>query len=448
MSSVRSFRPAVPGWCLALSILLNASHALAAEPEEPAKVAMTANQLLDLADKLATTGDRAAAERTYRALFDDPSVEVRSEARFRLAMLFVQSQRLSDAAILLREILDEQPRAQRVRLELARVLDLMGDDAGARRALREAQAGGLPPDVARFVDRYSAALRAQKPLGGSIEVAFAPDSNINRATRSDTLGTVLGDFELDEDARERSGLGAALRGQGYARWPVSKSTNLFGRISGSADIYRSTKFNDLALAVTAGPEFRSGADRFSIEVGSLWRWYGGRAYSQSTLLGANYFHPMGRTAQLRMTASLAFIDNRLNSSQDGQTYAGSIGYERAVSARAGFGITVSAERQALRDPGYSTWSGQISFTGYREVGAVTLFASATYGKLEADQRLFLFPEPRSDQTYRASLGATFRKLRIGAFAPFIRATFERNHSNSEIYDYRKVRAELGVSRAF
>ena len=42
-------------------------------------------------------------------------------------MMLVGLQRLAEAAVLLREILDEQPNAQRVRLELAHVLDLIGD---------------------------------------------------------------------------------------------------------------------------------------------------------------------------------------------------------------------------------------------------------------------------------------------------------------------------------
>lgn len=55
---------------------------------------------------------------------------------------------------------------------MARALELIGDEAGARRALRKAQAGGLPTEVARFVDRYSAALRARKPFGASLEIAL------------------------------------------------------------------------------------------------------------------------------------------------------------------------------------------------------------------------------------------------------------------------------------
>lgn len=437
--------------CLFTVLLVPAGNAQAAEspaPDSQQTVSVSADQLLAVADRARNAGDLAMAEKAYRALFADPSVEVRSEARFRLAMMSVAMRRFPEAAILLREILDEQPDAQRVRLELARVLELMGDEAGARRALREAQAGGLPPNVARLVDRYSAALRAQKSLGASIDIALAPDSNINRATRSDTLGTVLGDFELDRDAKQQSGIGLSLRGQGYARLPFGKGANLFGRVSSSADLYRDRSFNDIGLAATIGPELRIGADRLSLEAGSVWRWFGGQPYSQALTVGLNYFHPLGRKAQLRGTASVALVDNRLNQIQDGQTYSASLSYERALSNRAGVGVTLSVERQAMRDPGYSIWGGQTTLFGYRELGPITLIATLSYGRLKADERLLLFPEARSDRLYRASLGATFRNFRISTFAPFVRATYERNRSATEIYDFRKLRTEIGVTRAF
>lgn len=418
------------------------------DSSEPAKIAVSADQLLILADQARRAGDLSTAEAAYRALFADPSIEVRSEGRFRLAMMLVGLRRLAEAATLLRIILDEQPSAQRVRLELARVLDLIGDEAGARRALREAQAGGLPPDVARFVDRYSSALRAQKPIGASIEVAIAPDSNINRATRSDTLGTILGDFELDEDARQRSGVGLAIRGQGYARFLLSGNVNLLGRVSGSADLYRASEFNDLALAVGVGPELRSGADRLSLEIGSLWRWFGGVSYSRAKTISANYFHPLGRKSQLRGTASVAFISNQINELQDGQTYSASVSYERALSNRAGTGISLSGNRQAFRDPGYSSWGIQTTVFAYREAGPLRIFAAAGFDRHRADERLLLFPKLRNDHLYRASLGATFRNFRIGPFAPFARATYERNRSIIEIYNFRRVRSEIGVTRAF
>lgn len=431
-------------------IMISSPATAATQTAEPPRstVSLTADQLLAFADRAQRAGEFGVAEGAYRALFDDASVEVRSEARFRLAMLFVVRKRLADAGVLLRRILDEQPGAQRVRLELARVLDMMGDEVGARRALREAQAGGLPPEVARFVDRYSAALRSRKPFGASVELAIAPDSNINRATRSNTLGTVIGDFTLDEEAREKSGIGAALRAQAYVRRDVGKSVTLLARAGAAADIYKKSAFNDISLSLAAGPEIRSGSDRVTIEAGTIWRWFGGDPYSTTMTLGANYFHPLDRRSQLRVIATVGDVDNRRNRLQDGQAYTLSLNYERALSSRAGVGVSVAADRQALRDPGYSTASGQLTLLGYGEVGAATLIATIGYGRLEADARQFIYPRRRVDDLFRVSLGATFRQLAIGEFAPFVRVIGERNRSTIELFDYRRLRTEFGITRAF
>lgn len=437
--------------CGLLVLLAIASPAFGqqAEAGETRQIStLSADALLDFANQALEAGNAQLAERVYRALFDDPSVAIRSEARFRLAMMFAGRDRLSEAALLLRHILDEQPHAQRVRLELARLLDRMGDDRGARKMLREAQAGRLPEEVARFVDRYSAALRQRKPIGASIDIALAPDSNINRATRSETLGTIFGDFIIDEESRSRSGIGLALRGQAYARQPIGERANLLGRVSALADLYRDSDFNDLALGISAGPEIRRGADRISIEGGGLWRWFGGNLHSRSATFSVNYLHPIGRTAQLRATFGLGLVDNRLNDLQDGQSYSASLGFDQALSSRAGIGIGLAVDRQALRDPAFSSWGGLATLFGYREAGPVTLVAALGHGRLEADARLPLFPKARSDRLFRASLGATFRNMRIGTFAPFIRTTFERNRSTVAFHDFRKIRTEFGIGRAF
>jgi hypothetical protein len=350
-------------------------------------------------------------------------------------MLIANQGKQSEAAVLLRQILDEEPGAQRVRLELAHLLELMGDEAGARRALREAQAGGLPPEVARIVDRYSAALRAQKPFGATFELALAPDSNINRATRSDTLGTVLGDFTLDQDARARSGVGLALRGQVYGRLPLGKKTGLLARVSCAGDFYREGEFNDTSLGISAGPEFHLGSDRLTAEAGGNWRWFGGEPYATTLTASLNYLHPLGRTSQMRAAAGIGTISNKRNRLLNGHNYSLSLSFERALSSRAGIGVTLSA-------------SGQLTLLGYREIGPVTLVATLSYGRLEADQRLAIFPERRIDDLYRASVAMTLRNLRVGSFSPFLRITGERNHSSIELFDYRRIRTEVGVTRAF
>lgn len=435
------------GMLLAISDAAQSSTGLQG-PRSERRVELTAEQMFALAEEAGRRGDLAAAEAVYRALAEDPSIDLRSEARFRLAMMAVSRGRFADAAILLRRILDERPDAHRVRLELARILERMGDDVGARRALREAQAGGLPPDVARLVDRYSAALRARKPFGASIELAIAPDSNINRATRSETLGTVIGDFVLDEDSRERSGTGIAARGQAFVRRPIGERTNLLARISGSTDLYRHGDFNDLALGLSAGPEVAVGRDRIALEVGVLRRWYGGRKLSDTVHIGINWMRPVDRQSQLRTTLVAGIVDRALNPLQDGKNWSLSIAYERALSSRAGVAISLSAFLQDLQDPGYSIASVRAELTGYRDFGPTTVVGTLAYGRLESPERLIIYPRRRVDDHFRLSVAATFRQLAVQGFAPLVRIIAERNRSSIELFDYRRLRGEFGIARAF
>lgn len=405
-------------------------------------------QMFALADAALARERVDQAEALYRALLSNPDPEIRAEARFRLATILAKRGRREEAARLLREILDEKPEAHRVRLELAALLDAIGDEAGARKALREAQAAGLPPDVARFVDRYAAALRARKRFGISADIAIAPDSNVNRATRSDRLGTVIGDFNLDPETRQQSGVGLALASQIFLRTRSRGRANLILRGSGTASLYRDSRWNDVGATVGIGPELRLGDERLTLEANLAGRWFGGRLYSTTTGITATWLHPLGRTAQLRSSISLGRVDSRQSALFDGTSLLLSTGWERALSARGGIGTLLTVERQALGDPAWSTSGGSISAFGYRDIGRLTGILNLQLGHLEADARLSLLPRRRIDTSFRASATIIVRRSGFGRFAPLLRLTAERNDSSVEIYAYRRVRAEVGITRAF
>jgi tetratricopeptide (TPR) repeat protein len=405
-------------------------------------------QMFRLAEVAIGRGDRETALAIYAALESNPDAEIRAEARFRHAKQLLGDKRNQEAAVLLRRLLDEKPRATAARLELAHALQLLGDTDGALREVRAVQASGLPPAVARLVDRYSEALRAQRPFGASFEVSVAPDSNINRATRSDTLGTVLGDFEIAKDAKARSGTGLALNGQMYRRLPLGPDDSLLFRLSGLADLYRRTEFNDITADVAVGPDLAFGRDRLQLELGASQRWYGQKPFMRSARIAATFSHPLGSTTLVRLSGSAALVDNQLNDLQDGKAYSARMGVEHALSADMGIGGNISLDRQALRDPGYSTSGWRAGLFGWHDVGRMTFTAEAEVGELHADERLALFPDRRSDRFVSLSLGATFRQLQWHGFAPVSRFTVERNRSSVGFYDYRRVRSEVGVVRAF
>jgi hypothetical protein len=423
---------------------------VAAAPAAGQKVELSAAQLFAYADAARDRGDYATAEAAYQALFQDPDLELRTEARFRLAEMYTNLMgKHRDAAVLLRRILDDKPDATAVRLELARVDALIGNFQDARRELRAAEAGGqLPPEVRQQVRFFSNALTALKRVGGGLEVSLAPSTNINRATSSDTLGTVIGDFTLSDDARAQSGVGLSVQGQGYARVPLGAKTDLLLRAAGSADLYRQSEFDDLIASFQAGPQWLSGKDRLSVSGAATWRWYGLDPYTFDYGVTGDWQHPIGGRTQLKLDGSALKEDNRRNGLESGERYGLSAEVDHAFSARFGGGLSLSGMRQVAQDPGYSTASGGASVYLYRELGRTTAVLNLGYRHLEADERLFLYPERRKDDDVNVQLSGTFRALTVGTFAPIARMGYERNWSTVGIYDFHRISAELGITAAF
>lgn len=436
---------------------LTAALALAGESAQPATPPppppqlaqqLSAAQMLALAERASAADDLEAAQILYAALERDPVRAVRNEARFRLAALRSAAGDLTGAALLLRRILDEEPGAQRVRLELAVVLQRLGDLSGARRAFREAQAGGLPDDVARVVDGYVSRLRSLQPYGASLEVGIAPDSNINQSTASDRLGTVFGDLVLDDAARGRSGLGLLIDADAHAELVRLGALRFVGRTSVNATGYVERQFGSATGKASVGAELQAGAGQLSMQAGAIARNFGGAPYSRSEFASLDLVGPLGRRAQARAEGSAEAIDNLRNDLQDGHAYSASVGYERALSSTRGAGIFASVERQSLSDAGYSTTSGQLTIFAYQSFGQASVTAAASLGRLAADEALFIYREARSDRIVRLALSLTHRRLQAFGFTPVVRLIAEENASNIAIYDYRRLRSEFALARAF
>jgi outer membrane protein len=423
--------------------------ASAGAPEVRPPLRLTAVQTLELASRAEQHGNVEIAKQAYSALARDPNVEIRAEAMFRHGRMLAEAGKLDEAAKLFRRVLDERPDATLVRLEFAQVLNRLGDNAQALRELRAVQATRLPASVARLVDRFSEALRAARPMGASIEVAVAPDSNISRATRTDTLRTIFGEFEIDEDGKAKSGIGLSLSGQAYRRLPLGESDHsVLLNLNGAADLYRKMKFSDLALDVSGGPELQLGRSRLNVEAGATQRWYGLKPYVRSARLGATWRRPVGDRSQIQLAGSTGLVDHQANDLQDGKFHSGQIGFEHALSPTMGVGLSLGTDRMAAKDPAYSTTNRRAGVFGWRDLGRMTVTLAAEFGRLKADDRLLLLPEVRADRLTRLTLGATFRQFTFAGFAPVSRLVIERNRSSVEFYDYSRTHTEIGIVRAF
>lgn len=429
--------------------LCASAPALAAQPAAaPARLVLEPAAMLVVADRLEAGGRSKDAELVLRALLSDPDAELRAEARYRLAQLLRRNGAPRAAAVELRRLADDKPGAVNVRLALAQLLADLGDEDSARRELRALGAARLTGDTALLVDRFAAALRASKPWAASLEIAVAPDSNINRATRSDVLGTVIGDFRIDEDGQARSGVGLAVKAQAQRRFALGEDGGFVVRAGGRADLYRAGEFNDLAADLSAGPQLRLGRGQVELGAGLTQRWFGRRPFLRAARIAASFAAPLDARTRLRLDGTAASIDNMRNDLQDGRAFSAQASLERALSPTTAVAVSLGGERYGASDAGYSTWGWRAGLAGRREVGRATFTASAEYGRLRADERLILLPDRRSDRFASLSLGATFRKLGVAGFAPTVRLAIERNRSSVEFHDYRRTRTELGLARAF
>lgn len=422
-----------------------------AQPAAPATeaVELTAAQLFQFAEEARGRGEFDTAEAAYLALSNDPDIDLRTEARFRLALMYMdQMGRPRDAAVLLRRILDDKPDAARVRVELARVQVSLGNLGDAERELRAAEAAGLPPEVERQVRFFANALSAQKRFGGGFEFALAPSTNVNRATSSDTLGTIIGDFVLSDDAKAKSGIGGSLKAQTYYRLSAGAQTDILLRASASGDIYKEKQFDDISVSLQAGPQWQWGRDRLSLSAATTWRWYGMDPLSFSYGVTGNWQHPLTPRTQLRLDGSVIEENNKRNDLEDGERYTLAVGLDHAFSPRFGGGFQLNGSRTVAGDPGYSNAAGGVNAYAYRELGRTTAVVNLGYRHFESDARLFLYPERRKDDYVSASISGTFRALTFGRFAPLVRAGYEHNWSTVEIYSFDRFYGEVGIVAAF
>jgi hypothetical protein len=418
----------------------------AAAVATPVVIQARARDMMRLADDLWRQGRRNEAEIVLLALSRDPDSAIRREARLRHAAIREESGDLRAAAMLLREVVDENPRASATRLKLAMLLQSLGDEEAARRQLRALHYSDLPIEAGRFADHLTALLQSRKPVGIQFEFALAPDSNINLAPRSRIVPTVLGEFTIDQG--NRSGVGAAARVNAHARVALGEDLALKLRTGGDAKLYRDEDFDDITADIAVAPELNHGRNRLRLEASLSQQWLGLKAFERTMRLTGTVIRPIGRTAQIRVDAGRRWSDNRMNDRQDGKGLFLRASYERALSATTAAVMSAGIDRFEARDRAFSSLGWNAGITLYRDVGRTTVDAGFSVAGLAMDERIALFFEPRKDRAWRLNVGATWRQLSLGGFAPFTRLIFETNASTLAIYDFKRTRTEFGLTRAF
>jgi tetratricopeptide (TPR) repeat protein len=416
----------------------------------PCIVEVTAAQIFQEAEKLAAARQYDRAVALLKVVTQDKDPDYRAEARVRIARYLVAKGDTYGALYWYQQLLDEKPGTAAVRIELARLLAIMGEEAAAARELRRAEAIGLPPEVSRAIHDATEAFQSNKPIGFNVSFGIAPDTNINSATSSDTINIFGLPFQLSDDGRAHSGVGLTFDGNVIFRRPMNSAGRLITEFGVSGRVYRDSQFNDMTFSFRTGPELRvspAASVRPALTIGR--RIYGNdKLYDFAGLSVVEQFRA-GSRAQVTLNQGLSrFSYSSGRKAQSGPAYTLGIAYDRAFSGRFAARVGTTWNRTSSRDPEFSSNSVTGDLTLSRDFGHWTFYTRGSFTWLRGDGTFPLFDRVRDDRITEGDAGLVFRKVSLLGLSPQIKLTYIRAASPVPLFRYQRLRTEFSLTKNF
>ena len=420
---------------------------------------MSPQQALIVAEQLFNRGklDSASEILTELAAAEDETLD-RTQIQFLTAMIAGARGEFSIAEEAFRKILDDKPDLVRVRLELARVLFAQRKDQSAAYHFRLALAAGLPPEAQENIRTFLSAIEQRKIWRVGASIGIAPDSNISAGPKDETVNLFGLPFELDADARERSGLGLATSLNAQIFPKIKGPFRLELRGGGSVTDYSGIEFDDVFLFAEAGPRYQGRSFSISALGAFSRRFFGGESFSRS--VGGKIAVQKGLTSRTNvgLRVSGASVRYDLDASRDGEVYAAGLQLNHVLTNVSSVFASVNITREQsaspfLQNTQYALIAGyrrELPFGVTAQIGPDVYYrrfdecAQIDFG---TDCDLTLAPV-REDWTYGGSIFVTKRDWRLYGFAPVFSYQYLRNDSNSERAEFTRHRANIGLTRTF
>ena len=149
-----------------------------------------------------------------------------------------------------------------------------------------------------------------------------------------------------------------------------------------------------------------------------------------------------------MQSDFSAVTYRTNALQNGDVFSETLSLSHSFSPKLGARLSLFGQRVTAADAGYATAMAGGTMLLWRDMGPATLYGSASVSHLTSDARLFLYPDRRKEWLTRASLGASFTRLKLAGFSPVVRLNYERNQSTVGLYAYHRLSGELALTRGF
>jgi outer membrane protein len=348
-----------------------------------------------------------------------------------------------------RKILIDHPKADRVRLELARAFFLAKDYGNAERQFQFASAAHPPAAVQANIDKFLYAIRQEKTLSYSLDLSLAPDTNINGGSASREVTLYGLPFDLSDDAQRHSGVGADISANGEWAPRLGPHSRLRMGLGVQRRDYSGSTFDDMTVAAYAGPRRIAGRWDLSLLGTANRRWYGARPYDLG--IGGRITATYHATPRLSVTTDLSVQSVRYDVASYMTGPLASLGETLVYALTPSSGITakVGASRQSAEADAYSNWSGYVAGGYFRDLPAgfstyiETSLALASYDEINP-----AFGVRRADFATTTMVNLLNRHIVLSRFTPRITYSFTHQHSTLPLYSFERNRVEMGLTTTF
>ena len=383
--------------------------------------------------------------------------------RFLMAQALMRLRRHEEAALILAELVAEQPAVDRFVLDYAAALFALGRDDDARAVFRKVRSEReLPPVVRRNVERFLERIRARQRLRIDFELGFWHDDNVNNSSELETVEVPVFGFVLPITLNEQPVSAWVARTGVQARWRHALDDSRRVTVETRASIARNTalgasEHNRTWARASLGPRFRystelAGRPRPGMvlaDVGAERRLRGGDGYATSLWTG------LGVRQTFTRDWNAGLFTRLWTTRYDGEdSDADPLGRSVAVKVRRGIGpgwLTLGGRlsRETPRTRSLRWTSRTLSVAYGADVGRRWNFSlRGSLSRTRFDDEHALFRVRRNDRSYGAGLTVSHRSLSWEGYLPEFTLSWRRTTSSIPIYE-RKLRTfRIGLRRLF
>ena len=288
-----------------------------------------------------------------------------------------------------------------------------------------------------------------KPIRLSGHFSVLPSTNVNRGTDNTVFDTTLGQFVINPESQEESGVGLQYGLSAYFRHLLDTKSRLSFNWAVSERRYEQKLFNSLIkrFAITY-ERMENKGDWF---ISPYYRHTQRNDNADNNAIGLHAGLSYRLDAKKQIIFSTKYENNRFlkQNYRDGKFSAFSTSLNHQVSPTffisGGTGIVFNAtDADHLKYTGYEIFSN----LGKKwQGGLFTKFGI----KLKRRDFFGIYPlttHKRRDDFYQVSIETEYSRFDIEGFIPYLSCAYTNNHSNIPFYEYRVMDCQIAVFKSF